>query len=64
MNRQLVTFCLLLISLNIQTQNLGTISGKVFNNENGLILEGATIVKDFLKLRIFLLQVIISRPVL
>ena len=43
MNRQLVTFCLLLISLNIQTQNLGTISGKVFNNENGLILEGATI---------------------
>ena len=43
MNRQLVTFCLLLISLNIQSQNLGTISGKVFNNENGLILEGATI---------------------
>ena len=43
MNRQLVTFCFLLISLNIQTQNLGTISGKVFNNENGLILEGATI---------------------
>ena len=43
MNWQLVTFCLLLISLNIQSQNLGTISGKVFNNENGLILEGATI---------------------
>ena len=43
MNRQFVTFCLLLISLNIQSQNLGTISGKVFNNENGLILEGATI---------------------
>ena len=43
MNRQLVTFCLLLIFLNIQSQNLGTISGKVFNNENGLILEGATV---------------------
>ena len=43
MNRQLVTFCSLLIFLNIQSQNLGTISGKVFNNENGLILEGATI---------------------
>ena len=43
MKRQFVTFCLLLISLNIQSQNLGTISGKVFNNDNGLILEGATI---------------------
>ena len=43
MSRQLVTFCSLLIFLNIQSQNLGTISGKVFNNENGLILEGATI---------------------
>ena len=43
MNRRLVTFCSLLIFLNIQSQNLGTISGKVFNNENGLILEGATI---------------------
>ena len=43
MNRQFVIFCLLLISLNIQSQNLGTISGKVFNNEDGLILEGATI---------------------
>ena len=43
MNRQFVTFCLLLISLNIHSQNLGTISGKVFNNDNGLILEGATI---------------------
>ena len=43
MKRQFVTFCLLLISLNIHSQNLGTISGKVFNNDNGLILEGATI---------------------
>ena len=43
MKRQFVTFCLLLISLNLQSQNLGTISGKVFNNDTGLILEGATI---------------------
>ena len=43
MNRQFVIFCLLLISLNIQSQNLGTISGKVFNNDDGLTLEGATI---------------------
>ena len=43
MKRQFVTFCLLLISLNLQTQNLGTISGKVFNNDTGLVLEGATI---------------------
>jgi len=43
MKRQFVTFCLLLISLNIQSQNLGTITGKVFNNDTGLILEGATI---------------------
>ena len=43
MKRQFVTFCLLLISLNLQSQNLGTISGKVFNNDTGLTLEGATI---------------------
>tara|TARA_B100001057_G_scaffold490190_1_gene577945 strand:- start:1685 stop:4024 length:2340 start_codon:yes stop_codon:yes gene_type:complete len=43
MKRQFVTFCLLFISLNLQSQNLGTISGKVFNNDTGLILEGATI---------------------
>ncbi len=43
MKRQLVTFCLLFISLNLQSQNLGTISGKVFNNDTGLNLEGATI---------------------
>ena len=43
MKRQFVTFCLLLISLNLQSQNLGTISGKVFNNDTGLNLEGATI---------------------
>ena len=43
MKRQFVTFCLLLISLNLQSQNLGTISWKVFNNDTGLTLEGATI---------------------
>ena len=43
MKRQFVTFCLLFIYLNLQSQNLGTISGKVFNNDTGLILEGATI---------------------
>ena len=43
MKRLFVTCSLLLISLNLQSQNLGTISGKVFNNETGLILEGATI---------------------
>ena len=43
MNRQLLIFCLLFISINLQSQNLGTISGKVFNNETGLFLEGATI---------------------
>ena len=48
MKRQFVNFCLLLISLNSQSQNLGTISGKVFNNDTGLILEGATIqVENF-----------------
>tara|TARA_B100001057_G_scaffold489711_1_gene576481 strand:- start:1751 stop:4066 length:2316 start_codon:yes stop_codon:yes gene_type:complete len=29
--------------LNLHSQNLGSISGKVFNNETGLFLEGATI---------------------
>jgi len=43
MKRLFVTCSLLLISLNLQSQNLGTISGRVFNNETGLILEGATI---------------------
>ena len=43
MKRQLLIFCLLFISINLQSQNLGTISGKVFNNETGLFLEGATI---------------------
>ena len=43
MKRQLLNFCLLFISVSLQSQNLGTISGKVFNNETGLFLEGATI---------------------
>ena len=43
MKRQLLIFCLLFISVSLQSQNLGTISGKVFNNETGLFLEGATI---------------------
>ena len=43
MKRLFVTCSLLFISLSLQSQNLGTISGKVFNNETGLILEGATI---------------------
>ena len=43
MKRHFVIFCLLIISLKLQSQNLGTISGKIFSNETGLILEGATI---------------------
>jgi hypothetical protein len=43
MKRQLLNFCLLFISVSLQSQNLGTISGKVFNKETGLFLEGATI---------------------
>ena len=43
MKRQLLIFCLFFISINLQSQNLGTISGKVFNNDTGLFLEGATI---------------------
>ena len=43
MKRQLLIFCLLFISVSLHSQNLGTISGKVFNNETGLFLEGATI---------------------
>ncbi len=43
MKRQLLNFCLLFISVSLHSQNLGTISGKVFNNETGLFLEGATI---------------------
>ena len=43
MKRQFLTFCLFFISIHLQSQNLGTISGKVFNNETGLLLEGATI---------------------
>ena len=43
MNRNIVCICLLSLSLKLQSQNLGTISGKVFNNETGLLLEGATI---------------------
>ena len=43
MKRQFLTFCLFFISIHLQSQNIGTISGKVFNNETGLLLEGATI---------------------
>ena len=43
MKRHFVIFCLLIISLKLQSQNLGNISGKIFSNETGLILEGATI---------------------
>ena len=43
MKRQLLIFCLLFISVSLHSQNLGTISGKVFDNETGLFLEGATI---------------------
>jgi hypothetical protein len=52
MKRQLLTLCLFFISIHLQSQNLGTISGKVFNNETGLLLEGATIQvenSDFLQ---------------
>ena len=43
MNRNIVCICLLSLSLKLQSQNLGTISGKVLDNETGLFLEGATI---------------------
>ena len=43
MKRQLLIFCLLFISVSLHSQNLGTISGKVFDNETGLFLEGVTI---------------------
>ena len=43
MNKQLITFLLLFTCLNLFSQNLGTISGKVIDSETGFGLEGATI---------------------
>ena len=46
MFKNLLTYLFLIITSSIFSQNFGSLTGKVIDNETGLPLEGATIIVE------------------